>query len=686
MSPGYAYGQGYSNQFVQDVNVQAIGGVSVTTPIAVAPVASTVTAHQGGAWSVGADLQKIGGTAVDTGSGAASPGTQRVILATDQPSIPVTGSVSAAVSGTVRVDTGSITAFQGSSPWSVDATSDIVTSGVLNNAGDTVTVAMQGRHSGAFNLTGTWSGSIVLEGSTDNGATWSKTWFSSINNSITAFGLPVPTQSATSNGSYKIFNTGGITRYRVRAETLAIGPVAVSIAVVDSQPAFKYGVNGIQQMVAVSTINSTLDNLAPGAMFTGQAENTLGVNAIQVTAYSDQILSVYVEQAQDGRWILTDLFIVHPSTGEGRTFQAVGAKFRIRVVNNGSATTTVMQIQSILCPIVEALPRALTPDGNLRVAQREAMLDSDTGGWARISPTNSLMVEEKTRLIGSVFGSTAALDTTFWVATNTVNATTSTANGYLSLTAVNANSTSTVNTFRVARYYIGDASNVRLAVQLPDTGVSNNRRRWGAFDALGSNGIYFELDGTVLSVGTIRNGVSTGYSAFNGELGQWAIDTSVHVYEIITTGINFSFFVDSVLLHTIKSTNNLLVLNPNLPIGLQSWNKAGASGSVSMNVWGASLSKMGGVPPRPIYFHQNAASGVTTHSYKLGPGTFRRLLIWDKGAGVCTFYDGTSTAGTVIANPNTANVYGPQEIDLDFYSGLFSSCANGAAEMTVVFD
>lgn len=51
--------------------------------------------------------------------------------------------------------------------------------------------------------------------------------------------------------------------------------------------------------------------------------------------------------------------------------QAVGSYFRIKVVNLWTIPTTYMRLSVALCPIVEALPRALTEQGNLKVCIRE---------------------------------------------------------------------------------------------------------------------------------------------------------------------------------------------------------------------------------------------------------------------------------------------------------------------------
>ncbi len=82
---------------------------SITNPVTaqqsnasnfLATVSGTVTANQGGTWNIGTittlpanssfNLSQVGGSAATTNAGNAAAGTQRVILATDQPNVPVT--------------------------------------------------------------------------------------------------------------------------------------------------------------------------------------------------------------------------------------------------------------------------------------------------------------------------------------------------------------------------------------------------------------------------------------------------------------------------------------------------------------------------------------------------------------------------------------------------------------------
>lgn len=74
------------------------------------PVSGTVTANQGGApWS--SNTTQLAGTAIAVNAGTASAGTQRVVIASDQTSIPFETVANASVPGAVTASTSNNTAF-----------------------------------------------------------------------------------------------------------------------------------------------------------------------------------------------------------------------------------------------------------------------------------------------------------------------------------------------------------------------------------------------------------------------------------------------------------------------------------------------------------------------------------------------------------------------------------------------
>ena len=129
---------------------------------------------------------------------------------------------------------------------------------------------------------------------------------------------------------------------------------------------------GIIQDVHASLSNTTTENLNAGATYTGVTESTMSSAGIQINFFANQTCTVQVQQSADGtNWDTNDSYTVLASTDGSRTFQAVGQYYRVVVTNNGAAATTALRLKPFLCPVVEAVPRTLTANGNLKVAVQE---------------------------------------------------------------------------------------------------------------------------------------------------------------------------------------------------------------------------------------------------------------------------------------------------------------------------
>jgi hypothetical protein len=126
--------------------------------------------------------------------------------------------------------------------------------------------------------------------------------------------------------------------------------------------------NSMMQSVFASTKNSSIAQINTGVEWTGQSETTLGVAAIQVNTYIDKTHQVTVYQSMDGvYWDITDVWTDPANYGNSRTVQATASYYKIGIKNLAGTNTGIVRIQTCLCPVVEALPRALTSGGNLRV-------------------------------------------------------------------------------------------------------------------------------------------------------------------------------------------------------------------------------------------------------------------------------------------------------------------------------
>ena len=165
-------------------------------------------------------------------------------------------------------------------------------------------------------------------------------------------------------------------------------PIEVNIG---PQGGYHLGVMA-QQDIHQSTLNKTTANINAGATWSGSSESTLGGVGIRVMHYVDRPRTMAIYQSIDGtNWDLTDSWDVPAGQG-ARTIQVVGAYFYISCKNNGGTATTVVRIGSFICPMIEALPRALTAGGNLKVTPQ--------ADWQNTRRTLGLYVTSTFRTLG----------------------------------------------------------------------------------------------------------------------------------------------------------------------------------------------------------------------------------------------------------------------------------------------
>lgn len=134
---------------------------------------------------VAADVTKVGGTAIDTNSGTKSAGTQRIVIATDQPAfttpMPVSQNAATSVSGTLQ--------------------------NVASATGNGSTISTLGMSSVVFTVSGTWSGTINFEG-TEDGSTYSAI-------SVLQMGTSTIATTTTGNGVFEA-SCAGLQNVRAR--------------------------------------------------------------------------------------------------------------------------------------------------------------------------------------------------------------------------------------------------------------------------------------------------------------------------------------------------------------------------------------------------------------------------------------------------------------------------------------
>lgn len=104
-------------------------------------------------------------------------------------------------------------------------------------------------------------------------------------------------------------------------------------------------INGV-----VSTVNSTVANLAGAGIFTGTSENVIEYSTVFVSVFSSHVSAtdgLSVQFSSDGtNWDLIDVFTISAATGKVFSF-ATQAKFYRLVYINGATLTTSLRIQTL---------------------------------------------------------------------------------------------------------------------------------------------------------------------------------------------------------------------------------------------------------------------------------------------------------------------------------------------------
>lgn len=422
----------------------------------------------------------------------------------------------------------------------------------------------------------------------------------------------------------------------------------------------------INQDISVDPTNSSQGNLTPGGTFIGNVSSNITATVIQVFLHTDQNCKVYVDQSQDGSfWDVIDTYDYYYSVNDfALNVTAVGAFYRLRVTNVGTATTTYFRLQAITVPISSPLPRSLSVDGFLQVAVKETVDSSNFP--AQNSPFGSQLTAPVINLVGSIFND-GVLDAGTWNVSGGVGGTAAPTAGVFTLsTGTTANNATSITSISSGRYVIGEPTKFRCVVRVGDTGTINNVRQWGA--ATATDGAYFELSGTTFSFVTKNTGVATSVNngTFNGRYGNtFALDTNFHTYEIVMSLKKVYFYIDLHLIHTVAITNSAWTSLYNLPVWMINNNSGGSTSNVSIQTLGMSILRMGVVQNQ--LSGKNIAGAATT-VVKVGSGNLQSVVINSNTGTSITLYDSLSGTGTIIAtiNPN-------QIVTLDFKGIVFST-------------
>jgi hypothetical protein len=320
------------------------------------------------------------------------------------------------------------------------------------------------------------------------------------------------------------------------------------------------------------------------------------------------------------------------------------------------------------------------------------------GRAMRMSPIGGLNVEQMTRLIGPNFST--ANDTNFWTIANSGAGSASTVNLISTVTSGTANSGyGSIKSVKPARFLFANPNLYRGLHRLTSlTAALGNTCYFGACTVTGtppvpSNGFFFSIVDVAgvptLAINSANAGAVTQVlsGAFNGPTTPvYKLDTNQHGYEITYYAAAIWFYVDGVLLHTLKPTSAPLVSDYTLNIAAASYNSGSGVASRTLETWNVSILRLGKEVSRPI---STRISTNTTTVLKLGSGTLQNITICNTPSNnnTITVYDNTAGSGTVLM-VITGGGNGNFPMDLDFSIGLTIVTATGAtpADFVVTYD
>jgi len=314
----------------------------------------------------------------------------------------------------------------------------------------------------------------------------------------------------------------------------------------------------------------------------------------------------------------------------------------------------------------------------------------DQYGYTSDNTGNSeLLVANKVRLVGEIFEGTT-IDTSFWT-TRVSTGTAIQSSSEMVLTSGTANAQyAELWTASRAIWITGSSNKFRSQLRFGDSGTTNVIRRWGVGWVSGSassvitDGAYFKLSGTALSINTMAATVETSVASgsFNGTYTEPTF-TNNNTYEILYTLSKVYFLINNVIVHTASFqtthwTSGTINFNAFADV-----NNTGASAAVTMTLRAMNIARLGLEKTTPRYKY---ISGATTTTCKISGGFLHAIVINDAGT-LCTIYDQTTAASPIIGILDTGATVGTTvTYDVPFSNGLVIVTTGGGTNLTVIYE
>lgn len=209
---------------------------------------------------------------------------------------------------------------------------------------------------------------------------------------------------------------GGVKFQRIKlihgADGVSAGDVSTAnpypMAISQNTPGTTNGVQIAALTYPQSSGNNSTTQLTTGATFTGAIETVMSLQAAQVQVVCDTAYTVNIDQFIDAAGLKlssTYTFVRLAGVPTNENITLPGNFMRVRVTNNGAATTTTFQLDTTF-GIMNTQPNTLSQLGNFRVVAQENGVVSVgnsttanlglsgvfTGAWEDTSEFSTLMI------------------------------------------------------------------------------------------------------------------------------------------------------------------------------------------------------------------------------------------------------------------------------------------------------
>lgn len=277
---------------------------------------------------------QIAGTATAVNTGNSSAGTQRVVIATDQPAFSVNNAVVDVAPSTVN-----ITVVDSGSTSTVSSNGQALVTGTPT-ANSFASFTLAGIETVRVQVSGTWTGTLASEMSMDSGTTWS------------IVGLH---QGAFTAGSFTSnliggCNVAGATNFRMRATATITGTATVRVTE-SFNTSSVYIANAAPSGNYISLLNSTTATLTSGSVFTGTSEDVSNFSEIRISVIASHASAtdgLSIQQSSDNtNWDITDTYTIPATTGKTFAVPRQARYFRV-VYTNGGTGQSSFRLQTIL--------------------------------------------------------------------------------------------------------------------------------------------------------------------------------------------------------------------------------------------------------------------------------------------------------------------------------------------------